>query len=310
MTATHLILHQYDISPFSQKAQKMMGLKGHAWHSIEMPLIAPKPDVEALTGGYRGTPILQHGADIYVDNWMIARALDHYDPSLRPLNGRGALQSAAAYAWSERFFMPLLQTAFATYKDQWDDDFRADRQQVFPNVDFNTLAVVDSERRSQVRAFVSAIAAQLTSGGDFLNGEHPDVWDVHVWGMCWMIHSALPDLVPVVTAFPAVVNWYQQMSDLGVGERSDATIELAWSQLEEGQKAPLPTTPVDEPLRDWLGQQVVVGTGSADRGASTGRLLAVDGEQVVISSEPREGVSAQVWFPRFGYALSLANQSS
>ena len=59
MTATHLILHQYDISPFSQKAQKMMGLKGLAWHSIEMPLIAPKPDVEALTGGYRGTPVLQ-----------------------------------------------------------------------------------------------------------------------------------------------------------------------------------------------------------------------------------------------------------
>jgi hypothetical protein len=72
----------------------------------------------------------------------------------------------------------------------------------------------------------------------------------------------------------------------------------------------LPDTPVDEPLRDWLGQQVVVGTGSADRGASAGRLLAVDGEQVVIASEPRQGVSAQVWFPRFGYALNLATQLS
>ena len=206
--------------------------------------------------------------------------------------------------------MPLLQTAFATYKDQWDDDFRADRQQVFPDVYFNTLAVVDPERRSQVRAFVSAIAAQLTSSSDFLNGDYPDGWDVHVWGMCWMIHSALPDLIPVVNAFPAVANWYKQMSDLGVGERADVTIELAWSQLKQSQKAPLPDTPVDEPLRDWLGQQVLVGTGSADRGASAGRLLAVDGEQVVIASEPRQGVSAQVWFPRFGYALNLATQLS
>ena len=90
MTATHLILHQYDISPFSQKAQKMMGLKGLAWESIEMPLIAPKPDVEALTGGYRGTPILQLGADIYVDNWMIARALDDYDSSLPRLSHQDA----------------------------------------------------------------------------------------------------------------------------------------------------------------------------------------------------------------------------
>jgi len=92
-----------------------------------------------------------------------------------------------------------------------------------------------------------------------------------------------------------------------VGERADVTIEVAWHQLSEGQKAPLPNAPADEPLRDWLGQTVVVGTGSADRGASTGRLLAVDAEQVVIASEPREGASAQVWFPRFGYALSLAN---
>ena len=139
MTATHLVLHQYDISPFSQKAQKMMGLKGLAWQSIEMPLIAPKPDVEALTGGYRGTPVLQRGADVYVDNWMIARALDDFDPTLPRLNSQGALQAAAGYAWSERFFTPLLHTAFATYKNQWDDDFRADRQQVFPAVDFNTL---------------------------------------------------------------------------------------------------------------------------------------------------------------------------
>mgnify|MGYP001160226002 FL=1 len=51
MANTALILHQYDISPFSQKAQKMMGLKGLSWQSVEMPMIAPKPDVEALTGG-------------------------------------------------------------------------------------------------------------------------------------------------------------------------------------------------------------------------------------------------------------------
>ena len=50
MTATPIILHQYDISPFSQKAQKMLALKGLSWTSVEMPMIAPKPHVEALTG--------------------------------------------------------------------------------------------------------------------------------------------------------------------------------------------------------------------------------------------------------------------
>ena len=54
MTTTNLILHQYDISPFSQKAQKMMGLKGLSWLSVEMPMIAPKPDVEAAHGRLPG----------------------------------------------------------------------------------------------------------------------------------------------------------------------------------------------------------------------------------------------------------------
>ncbi|MBR9796625.1 MAG: hypothetical protein GYB45_11285, partial [Gammaproteobacteria bacterium] len=43
--------------------------------------------------------------------------------------------------------------------------------------------------------------------------------------------------------------------------------------------------------------------GSADRGSASGRLLAVDQEQVVLGVEPIPGEPAQVWFPRFGYHL-------
>ena len=77
MTSTALILHQYDISPFSQKAQKMMGLKGLSWQSVEMPMIAPKPHVEALTGGYRGTPVLQIGRDVFIQLSMNTLSLIH-----------------------------------------------------------------------------------------------------------------------------------------------------------------------------------------------------------------------------------------
>ena len=40
--------------------------------------------------------------------------------------------------------------------------------------------------------------------------------------------------------------------------------------------------------------------GSADRGSASGRLLAVDHEEVVLAVEPIPGETAQVWFPRFG----------
>lgn len=304
MTATPIILHQYDISPFSQKAQKMLALKGLSWISVEMPMIAPKPHVEALTGGYRGTPVLQMGADVFVDNWMIARALDDAAPDAPAINARGPLSDGALYAWGERLFTPLLHSALAAYQNQWDADFLADRKRVFPDVDFDTLAVGDPDRQSQVRAYLGAVEAELALCGNYLGGEHADSWDIHVWGMVWMIHSALPDLVPIVEGYSGVVAWYERMGALGAGARTDAEITVAWDSLGAAEPRALPATPADEPLKAWLGQSVQISAGSADRGGARGRLLAVDHEQVVLAVTPLEGIDAQVWFPRFGYHLS------
>ena len=62
---SHLILHHYPSSPFSGKIRAALGFKQLAWKSVIIPSIMPKPDVLALTGGYRKTPFLQIGADIY-----------------------------------------------------------------------------------------------------------------------------------------------------------------------------------------------------------------------------------------------------
>ena len=48
-----LILHHYATSPFSEKLRLIMGHKKLAWTSVVVPQILPKPDVQALTGGYR-----------------------------------------------------------------------------------------------------------------------------------------------------------------------------------------------------------------------------------------------------------------
>jgi hypothetical protein len=58
-----LLLHHYPDSAFSEKARLMLGFKGLPWTSVRIPEVLPKPDVMALTGGYRKTPLLQLGAD-------------------------------------------------------------------------------------------------------------------------------------------------------------------------------------------------------------------------------------------------------
>ena len=85
-----IILHHYDTSPYSEKVRLGLGLKGLAWASVEIPVIMPKPDLTALTGGYRKTPVLQIGADIYCDSQLIMRELErrHPSPGFYPEIGR------------------------------------------------------------------------------------------------------------------------------------------------------------------------------------------------------------------------------
>ena len=89
-----LILHHYAGSPFSEKMRLVLGFKGLAWKSVTVPVVLPKPDVIALTGGYRRTPLLQIGADIYCDTPLICDVLEHRQPSpsLYPPGSTGAVR--------------------------------------------------------------------------------------------------------------------------------------------------------------------------------------------------------------------------
>jgi hypothetical protein len=89
---TDIILHHYETSPYSEKVRLGLGLKGLAWESVEIPVIMPKPDLTALTGGYRKTPVLQIGADIYCDSQSRTRAPASHPELLsrRPRRGRCA----------------------------------------------------------------------------------------------------------------------------------------------------------------------------------------------------------------------------
>ena len=75
-----LILHHYPSSPFSEKVRLVLAYKQLAWKSVIMPSIMPKPDVQALTGGYRRAPVLQIGADLYCDSALICDVLEHLQP--------------------------------------------------------------------------------------------------------------------------------------------------------------------------------------------------------------------------------------
>ncbi|MDE1951036.1 MAG: glutathione S-transferase N-terminal domain-containing protein, partial [Burkholderiales bacterium] len=103
---TELILHQYEGSPFAEKARLMLGFKGLAWRAVAIPQIMPKPDLVALTGGYRKTPVLQVGADVYCDTALIAALVDDKGagPTLYPAASRLAANTLARWVDTELFW--------------------------------------------------------------------------------------------------------------------------------------------------------------------------------------------------------------
>ena len=74
MTPT-IYLHHYPASLFSEKIRVMLGYLGLSWRSVEISSIMPRPLLMPLTGGYRKTPTLQIGANVFCDTAVITSAL-------------------------------------------------------------------------------------------------------------------------------------------------------------------------------------------------------------------------------------------
>ena len=123
-----ILFHQYDSSPFSEKVRVCLGIKKLAWTAVDQPVIMPKPELVALTGGYRRIPVMQIGADIYCDSQLIVRELERRfpEPTLFPQGDRGLAYANAM--WSDRsVFQAAVAIIFGGLGDKVPAAFVNDR---------------------------------------------------------------------------------------------------------------------------------------------------------------------------------------
>ncbi len=189
-----LILHHFDASPFSEKIRVIFGFKGLAWKSCRISRIMPRPDLMPLTGGYRRTPVLQIGADIYCDTQIIIREIERRFPSptLFP-GGNLGLPYALAF-WSDRaFFQTAVNLVFGVLGPRVPQEFIEDRSKL-RGAPFNVAAMSAAcpQALEQFRAHAGWIDAQLDHGGDWLLGNDFSAADVHAYMNIWYARSSLP----------------------------------------------------------------------------------------------------------------------
>ena len=300
---TDIILHHYDASPFSQKAIKMLAIKGLAWTSVLMPMVKPKPELMQLTGGYQGTPVLQLGAHLYADTMGIARALDAAfpEPSLFPNGNRG--MPVALNAWGDAFFEAGLHMAIHDLSGDWDAAFMADRKAVFQRLDFDEVKACYSQAAQQFRALAALVDEQLSDGRAFLQGAKPGLADIHAWAVPWFVRAGLPCGAYLLEPFAHMPGWEARMAALGEGRRTDAGYEVAQAAIRSGGYDPALVCDADDPSGLMRGQAVIVSPVGSNRGDAQGYLVALNPREIAIQHEEDALGAITVHFPRWGYAV-------
>lgn len=305
-----LILHHYPTSPFAEKSRLLLGFKQLSWRSVMIPAVMPKPDLLALTGGYRKTPVLQIGADIYCDTALIARRLEaeKATPALFPEGLEFVVASFAQWVDSVVFqhavslvFQPeSIALRFAKLPPEAVKAFLADRAGLFSGGSASRLPA--EVARHNWPGIMARIEQQLArEEGDFLFGE-PSIADFSLAHCLWFL-KATPVTAPLVEAYPNVSAWLGRVLGFGHGASSALSAEEAIEIARAATPAALPDEPFIEPNGLQVGQQVKIAATDYGVDPVEGELLFAGVEELILRREDERAGVVHVHFPRLGFRI-------
>jgi len=311
-----LILHHYPSSPFSEKTRLALGYKKLAWKSVLIPPIMPKPDVLSLTGGYRKTPVLQVGADIYCDSALIFDVLEHVqpDPPLYPPHLKGVARVFAQWADTMLFWAAMaynLQPKGAAHVFAKTPDlaktFSEDRKAMSGNL----VRLRPGDATSAYRSYLRRIAS-MADEHDFLFGMEPCVADFAAYHGIWYTRRQVPPLADIFNATPSVIEWAERMAAIGHGAHTELAPadSIAIAKAADPQPAGSNLL-IDSAFQDDhgipLGTRVTITAESFGPEPTEGELIAATRTHYSLRREDPRAGTLHVHFPRVGYALRKAD---
>ncbi len=307
---TDLILHQYAASPFSEKVRSLLGYKKQSYKMVEIPVIMPKPDLMSLTGGYRKTPVLQLGADIYCDTSIICRVIDRLFPanSIYPVSQEATI-AAAAY-WTDTFlfkvsvavaFQPKAVAGSELFSDQETAAaFMADRAALSKG---STELTIDlSIAQSHWSMHMRRLDRQL-SKASFIGGDKPNIVDFSTYHCCWFVYKN-EVLRSDLETFPALTDWMGRMEAFGQGSSESLTgeeaVEIARNSAVEIEPK-MARVSDEEPA---LGEIVEVMPIDYGFQPTRGELIVSSAEELVVKRVDERADELAVHFPRLGFQVN------
>lgn len=303
---TDLILHHYDTSPYAEKARLMFGLKGLAWKSVDIPVIMPKPDLVPLTGGYRRTPVMQIGADVYCDTECIAAELErrHPEPTLYPAGSRALANVIAAWVGAA-LFPAAVGYAFATNAEKIPMEFHQDRHAMrgIERVDLERMKNAGPRHLERLRALLSWVEEGLGDGREFFTGSRPGLVDFSLYHSLWFLTRNGRRVAASLEPYPRAKAWMARVAAIGHGTRSELHAHEALRIAHDAAPAGGESVDPANVLGLAPGDRVHVTAEDTGRDPVEGTLTGLSLERITLRRhDPRVGEVA-VHFPRVGYQV-------
>jgi glutathione S-transferase len=299
---TEIILHHYDRSPFSEKVRLALGYKRLSWRSVQIPRWMPKPELMPLTGGYRRTPVMQIGADIYCDTRLILREIERRHPT-PPLYGAGGGELIAAWA-DAALFSNAVGVIFGTLADQLPEVLREDRRKMSGGAfDAERMKAAQPAIRGQFRANLRMAEAAFADGRRFLAGAAPEIGDFALFHIVWFITLNVKEL-DLLAATPAIRAWYDRMLQFGHGTVEPLEAKAALAIAAAATPEPLGWSGGDADSGLKPGDPVTVTANDYARDPVAGTLVAASAAEIVIARQEAGLGTLHVHVPRLGFDLA------
>jgi glutathione S-transferase len=300
-----VILHHFEQSPFSEKVRLVFGLKNIAWTSVLISRIMPRPDLMPLTGGYRRTPVMQIGADIYCDTQCIIRELERRFPKPTLFPGGNEGIAWASSMWTDRsFFQNTVNLVFGSLADKVPQEFVADREKL-RGAKFDVAAMTSAipQMRDQFRAHLQWVEAQLGEGRLWMSGDKAGLCDINAYMNVWYVRTNLSDADAMLAEFGHTRAWEGRMRAIGHGRRTDISTAEA---LDIGARATPQTAELadpNDPNGRKPGDRVEVMPDDYGKIKVGGEIVALSPQHIAIRRlDPRAG-EVVVQFPRAGFLV-------
>lgn len=303
------ILHHYPSSPFAEKIRLIMGFKKLHWGSVMIPSVMPKPDVVALTGGYRKTPILQIGADIYCDTALIADVIETLapHPSLYPARVEPGSRILAQWADSTLFWTAIPYTLQPAGFAHMFAGVPADHIKAFSDDRAAFRANSPRLRAAEAQAAMAIYLRRLEQSlGDqaYFFGDSPSIADFSIYHCLWFVSRGGP-VAQIFEPFSRLSRWRETMAAFGHGSFDKIDSAAAIRIAHDATADPAPGVSFDT-HGVAAGEKVLVAATDTGTDPVAGTLYAATEDRISIRREDPRAGSVVVHFPRLGFEMRRA----